>query len=59
MKRLLEVLSSYSFNVYFIKGKGIILSDFLSRQNMIIVIHIKLYLYHLICKTCYILDIIT
>ena len=32
IKRLLEVLSSYSFNLYFIKGKDIILSDFLSRQ---------------------------
>ena len=32
IKRLLEVLSSYSFNLYYIKGKDIILSDFLSRQ---------------------------
>ena len=30
--RLLEVLSSYSFNLYYIKGKDMILSDFLSRQ---------------------------
>ena len=34
IKRLLEVLSSYSFNLYYIKGKGMILSDFLSRQNV-------------------------
>ena len=34
IKRLLEVLSSYSFNVYYIKGKDIILSDFLSRQKV-------------------------
>ena len=33
IKRLLEVLSSYSFNLYYIKGKDMILSDFLSRQN--------------------------
>ena len=30
--RLLEVLSSYSFNLYYMKGKDMILSDFLSRQ---------------------------
>ena len=34
IKRLLEVLSSYSFNLYYIKGKDMILSDFLSRQNV-------------------------
>ena len=33
IKRLLEVLSGFSFNLYYIKGKGMILSDFLSRQN--------------------------
>ena len=32
IKRLLEILSSYSFNLYYIKGKGMILSDFLLRQ---------------------------
>ena len=32
IKRLLEVLSSYSFNLYYIKGKDMILSDFLSRR---------------------------
>ena len=31
IKRLLEVLSSYLFNLYYIKGKDMILSDFLSR----------------------------
>ena len=30
IKRVLEVLSSYSFNLYYIKGKDMILSDFLS-----------------------------
>ena len=33
IKRLLELISSYSFNLYFIKGKDMVLSDFLSRQN--------------------------
>ena len=33
IKILLEVLSSYSFNLYYIKGKDMILSDFLSRQK--------------------------
>ena len=32
IKRLLEILSSSSFNLYYIKGKDMILSDFLSRQ---------------------------
>ena len=32
IKRLLEILSSYSFNLYYIKGKDMILSEFLSRQ---------------------------
>ena len=34
IRRLLEVLSSYSFNLYCIKGKDMILSDFLSRQKI-------------------------
>ena len=34
IKGLLEVLSSYSFNLYYIKGKDMILSDFLSRQKI-------------------------
>ena len=33
IKRLLEILSAYSFNLYYIKGKDMILSDFLSRQD--------------------------
>ena len=32
IKRLLEILSSYSFNLYYIKGMDMILSGFLSRQ---------------------------
>ena len=33
IKRLLEVLISYLFNLYNIKGKEMILSDLLSRQK--------------------------
>ena len=33
IKKLLELISSYSFNLYYMKGKDIVLSDFLSRQN--------------------------
>ena len=32
-KRLIELLSPYSFNLYYIKGKDMVLSDFLSRQK--------------------------
>ena len=34
IKRLLEVLSVYSFNLYYMKGKDMILSGFLSRQEI-------------------------
>ena len=34
IKRLLELLSSYSFNLYYIKGKDMILRDFLSRKKV-------------------------
>ena len=30
----LELLSTYSFNLYYIKGKDMILSDILSRQKL-------------------------
>ena len=33
IKRLLKLLSSYSFNLYYIKGKDMVLSDFLSGQQ--------------------------
>ena len=33
-KRLLEILSAYSFNLCYMKGKDMILSDFLSRQEI-------------------------
>ena len=32
-KRLLEILSAYSFNLYYIKGKDMVFRDFLSRQH--------------------------
>ena len=34
IKRLLEVLSAYSFHLYYMKGKDMTLSDFLSRQRI-------------------------
>ena len=33
INRLLELISSYSFNLYYLKGKDMVLRDFLSRQN--------------------------
>ena len=33
IKRLLELLSPYSFNLYYIKGKDMVLRNFLSRQK--------------------------
>ena len=33
IKRLLELISLHSFNLYYIKGKDMILSDFLFRQK--------------------------
>ena len=32
IKRLLDMLSSYSFNLYYINGKDMVLSDFMLRQ---------------------------
>ena len=33
IKRLLDALSAYSFNLYYMQGKDMILSDFLSRKG--------------------------
>ena len=33
IKKLMELLSPYSFNLYYIKGKDMVLSNFLSRQK--------------------------
>ena len=41
IKCLLELISSYSFNLYYMKGKDMILSDFLSQQKMMTVIRVK------------------
>ena len=57
IKRLLEVLSSYSFNLYYIKSKDMILSDFFLERNITKVILMKSYQYLLICKKYCILDI--
>ena len=34
IKRLLELLCSYSFNLYYMKGKDMVISDFLLRQQV-------------------------
>ena len=34
IKSLLELISSYSFNLYYMKGKDMVLHDFLSRQQV-------------------------
>ena len=33
IKTVLELISSYSFNLYYMKGKDKILSDFISQQK--------------------------
>ena len=57
IKRLLEIPSSYSFNLYYIKEKDMILSDFLDK-NMMIAIHMKSFQFHSTCKAYYELGII-
>ena len=51
-KRLLELFSSYSFNLYYIKGQDMVLSDFLSRQNNDISNHHEIIPIFLICIKC-------
>ena len=41
IKRLLEILSVYSFNLYYIKGKDMVLSDFYPGSMEIIAIYMK------------------
>ena len=55
IKRLLEILSSYSFNLYYIKGKDMILSGFLSRQKHDDSNPHETYPFHSTSKTYYIL----
>ena len=64
IKRLLEQLSSYSFNLYFIKGKEMLLSDFPSRQktdnsNPHEIIPISFSLRKVLCENYYKLDNLT
>ena len=61
IKRLLELISSYSFNLYYIKGKDMILSDFLSRQmhntsNLHDIIPISFDIYNTLYETYYRVD---
>ena len=58
IKRLLELISSYSFNLYYMKGKDMILSDFLSRQmhdtsNLHEIILISFNMYNTLYETYY------
>ena len=59
IKRLLELISLYSFNLYFRKGKDMILSNFYQDRHMTIVIHMISFQYPSICITCCMRDIIT
>ena len=58
IKRLLELISLYSFNLYYMKGKVMILSDILSRQmhdtsNLHEIIPISFNMYNVLYETYY------
>ena len=58
IKRLLELISSYSFNLYYMKRKDMVLSDFLSRQkndncNLHVIIPISFNLCQILDETYY------
>ena len=58
IKRLLELISLYSFNLYYVKGKDMILSDFLSRQihdtsNLHEIIPISFNMYNVLYEAYY------
>ena len=53
IRRFLDILSSYSFNLYYIKGKDMIPSDFLSRQQHDDSNPHEIIQFHLTCKTYY------
>ena len=53
IKRLLELISSYSFNLCYIKGKDMVLSDLDQDKIMTIAILMKLYLFLLTCIKYY------
>ena len=59
IKRLLELVSSYSFNLYCIKGKDMILSDFYPDKSMMIVTNNTSSLYLSICIIYCMRDITT
>ena len=61
IKRLLELISLYSFNLYYMKGKDMILNDFLSRQmhdtsNPHEIIPISFNMYNALYETYYRID---
>ena len=58
IKRPLEILSCHSFNLYYVKGKDMVLSNFYLDSSMMILIQMKSYLFHWTCKVYYKLDII-
>ena len=63
IKRLLKLISCYSFNLYYIKGKDMILSNFLLRQNNDDsnphkIIPISFNMYQVLCKNIIIQKII-
>ena len=45
IKRLIELLGPYSFNLYYIKGKDMVVSDFLSDKRLTTVTLTKSFLY--------------
>ena len=58
IKRLLELISLYSFNLYYMKGKDMILSNFLSRQthadsDLHDIIQISFNMHRALCKNYY------
>ena len=50
IKRLLEIVTSYSFNLYYRKGSSV---TFYLGRNMMTVMHMKSYPFCLTCKTYY------
>ena len=58
IKGLLELISSYSFNIYYMKGKDMMLSDFFLDKRMKTAIHTKLYQYLSICVKSWMILII-
>ena len=58
IKRLLQLFSSYPLNLYYMEGKDMILSNFLSRQmhdnsNLHEIIPLSFNMYNTLYKTCY------